>query len=206
MTAPPDQPPAAMLRLSGDIDLATADDVVMRGANLLTHSQSGVPLIVDLGEVTFLDSSGLSALVRLRRAAEAQGCQVLLRDVPDRVAALLELSGLAEYFPERIDLPAGPALRSTLVVLRRRSPGPMLVVFALLPGGRSVVRSARLKILSGEFMGRRLAFVLLVVLSLVSIALPAGAVTNGTYDGNNHPYVGYADNLSRVWARCYRRR
>jgi len=24
---------------------------------------------------------------------------VLLRDVPDRVAALLELSGLAEYFP-----------------------------------------------------------------------------------------------------------
>lgn len=99
MTAPPDQPPAAMLRLSGDIDLATADDVVMRGANLLTHGQSGVPLIVDLGEVTFLDSSGLSALVRLRRAAEAQGCQVLLRDVPDRVAALLELSGLAEYFP-----------------------------------------------------------------------------------------------------------
>ena len=57
------------------------------------------------------------------------------------------------------------------------------------------MRSARLKILSGEFMGRRLAFVLLVVLSLVSIALPAGAVTNGTYDGNNHPYVGYADNL-----------
>ena len=99
MTAPPDQPPAAMLRLSGDIDLATADDVVMRGANLLTHSQSGVPLIVDLGEVTFLDSSGLSALVRLRRAAEAQGCQVLLQDVPDRVAALLELAGLAEYFP-----------------------------------------------------------------------------------------------------------
>jgi hypothetical protein len=44
-------------------------------------------------------------------------------------------------------------------------------------------------------MGRRLAFVLLVVLSLVGIALPAGAVTNGTYDGNNHPYVGYEDNL-----------
>ena len=99
MTAPPEQPPAAMLRLSGDIDLATADDVVTRGANLLARSAPGVPLMVDLGGVTFLDSSGLSALVRLRRAAEAQGSQVLLRDVPDRVAALLELSGLAEYFP-----------------------------------------------------------------------------------------------------------
>jgi anti-sigma B factor antagonist len=99
MTAPPEQPPAAMLRLFGDIDLATADDVLARGANLLTHSPPGVPLIVDLGEVTFLDSSGLSALVRLRRAAEARGSQVLLRDVPQRVTVLLELSGLAEYFP-----------------------------------------------------------------------------------------------------------
>ena len=49
MTAPPEQPPAAMLRLFGDIDLATADDVVARGANLLTHRPPGVPLIVDLG-------------------------------------------------------------------------------------------------------------------------------------------------------------
>jgi len=88
-----------MLRLFGDIDLATADDVVARAANLLTHHPPGVPLIVDLGEVTFLDSSGLSALVRLRRAAEAQGSQVLLRDVPQRVTVLLELAGLAEYFP-----------------------------------------------------------------------------------------------------------
>ena len=99
MTAPPEQPHAATLRLSGDIDLATADDVVTRGANLLTRGEPGAALIVDLAEVTFLDSSGLSALVRLRRAAEAQGSQVLLRDVPQRVAELLELSGLAEYFP-----------------------------------------------------------------------------------------------------------
>ena len=99
MTAPPEQPAAAMLRLVGDIDLATADDFVARGANLLTHSPPGVSLIVDLGEVTFLDSSGLSALVRLRRAAEARGSQLLLRDVPERVAVLLDLSGLAEYFP-----------------------------------------------------------------------------------------------------------
>ena len=44
-------------------------------------------------------------------------------------------------------------------------------------------------------MGRRLVFVLVVVLGFVGIALPAAAVTNGTYDGNNHPYVGYEDNL-----------
>src|SRR5262249_42593268 len=43
-------------------------------------------------------------------------------------------------------------------------------------------------------MGRRLVLVVVVVLSLVGIAAPAGAVIKGTYDGNNHPYVGYADN------------
>jgi len=44
-------------------------------------------------------------------------------------------------------------------------------------------------------MGRRLVLVLVAVLGLVGIALPAAAVTNGTYDGNNHPYIGYEDNL-----------
>src|SRR4026209_2131526 len=44
-------------------------------------------------------------------------------------------------------------------------------------------------------MGRRLAFVFVDLLGFVGIALPAAAVTNGTYDGNNHPYVAYEDNL-----------
>ena len=36
--------------------------------------------------------------------------------------------------------------------------------------------------------------VLGMVLALVGTALPAQAVTNGSYDGNAHPYVGYEDN------------
>ena len=99
MSVTPEQPVAATLRLRGDIDLATADDVAAEGGKLLTDSGPGIRLIIDLGEVSFLDSSGLSALVRLRRVAEKQGSQVLLRNVPHRVAVLLELSGLAEHFP-----------------------------------------------------------------------------------------------------------
>ena len=44
-------------------------------------------------------------------------------------------------------------------------------------------------------MGRRIVLVLVAVLALLGIAVPAGAVTNGVYDGTNHPYVGYEDNL-----------
>jgi hypothetical protein len=48
-------------------------------------------------------------------------------------------------------------------------------------------------------MLRRL--IMVVALALVgwaAFATPAAAVTKGTYDGNNHPYVGYEDN--RVFA------
>ena len=32
------------------------------------------------------------------------------------------------------------------------------------------------------------------ILAVTSMSPSAQAVTNGTYDGNNHPYVGYSDN------------
>jgi hypothetical protein len=35
----------------------------------------------------------------------------------------------------------------------------------------------------------------LILVALLGVATPAGAVTNGTYDGNNHPYVAYEDNF-----------
>jgi len=44
-------------------------------------------------------------------------------------------------------------------------------------------------------MRGRIMLALLTALTLVGMAVPAGAVTNGTYDGANHPYVGYEDNL-----------
>src|SRR4051812_7260947 len=46
---------------------------------------------------------------------------------------------------------------------------------------------------------RRLLTPLLALLASAGLGLglsaPANAVTNGTYDGNNHPYVAYEDNL-----------
>jgi hypothetical protein len=43
---------------------------------------------------------------------------------------------------------------------------------------------------------RRVLSALATALALAGlIALPVAAVTKGTYDGNNHPYVGYEDNL-----------
>ncbi len=65
---------------------------------------SGVPvlrkrLVVDLGRVRFIDSSGLSGLLRLRRLAEQQGVAMCLRDVPENIKALIRLSGIDQVLP-----------------------------------------------------------------------------------------------------------
>lgn len=51
-------------------------------------------VIVDLGAVTYLDSSGLAALVAGRRKAQATGVTVTLRHVPPRVTKILTITGL----------------------------------------------------------------------------------------------------------------
>jgi anti-sigma B factor antagonist len=95
-----DLPGPLVLELDGEIDVARAEDVVARGEKLLQGATSaGQRLVVDMGRVEFIDSSGLSALLRLRGRAEERGVAVALRDVPRRVSVLLQLAGLDEVFP-----------------------------------------------------------------------------------------------------------
>jgi anti-sigma B factor antagonist len=88
-----------VLRLRGEVDMLNAEAVRAEGSRLLAGAGAGASLTVDLGDVTFLDSAGLSALIQLRHLATADGGEVLLRSVPDRVAALLRVSGLTDVFP-----------------------------------------------------------------------------------------------------------
>jgi anti-anti-sigma factor len=82
------------LVLTGEIDLANADSVVELGTKCIRRA--GVTtLVVDLGEVTFMDSTALSALVQLRNAAIEINKSTRLTNLPPRVARLLEMTGLA---------------------------------------------------------------------------------------------------------------
>jgi anti-sigma B factor antagonist len=87
----------AVLTLAGDVDVAVADDVQSAGFRCLQRTESA--LVIDLAEVTFMDSSGLGALVVLRNRAEEEGKKVALRTVPRRVRQVLALSHLDEVFP-----------------------------------------------------------------------------------------------------------
>jgi anti-anti-sigma factor len=89
------------LAASGEVDIATVDEFLGQAYACL---EDGVAVCeIDLGDVTFIDSSGLGALVRIRNAAQDRGASVELTNVPDSVRRLLEVTGLAEVFGTRSD-------------------------------------------------------------------------------------------------------
>jgi anti-sigma B factor antagonist len=77
----------------GEIDIATVDDL---GSALA--ARSGGDLVLDLGAVTFLDSSALRLFVEQHRAAAAGGWSFALANLTPRVERLLDIAGLSDRF------------------------------------------------------------------------------------------------------------
>lgn len=84
--------------------------VVLRGAVDLVVRQRDAPALwealaapdvarvdVDAGAVTFLDSSGLSVIVRLARDADERGVPLRLVATSERVASLLVQTGVRDW-------------------------------------------------------------------------------------------------------------
>ena len=77
------------LVLVGEIDIAAHDDLLMacdRAADL------GMPLVVELGGVTFLDGRGISALMAITQAAVDRGLTIGFTDRPPVVDRVLDLT------------------------------------------------------------------------------------------------------------------
>ena len=88
-----------VVRVSGEVDIATVDQFLSQARRAL--ESAGTEMEIDCGGVTFIDSTGLGALVRLREAAVAAGKSVRLTHVPGSVSRVLELTGLAAIFDGR---------------------------------------------------------------------------------------------------------
>lgn len=86
-----------VIHVTGEVDLATAPTL----EDALTDvPSSDHPLIIDLSDVTFLDSSGLSVLVKARQRLERADGSNGLRLVVTRpvIRRVFEVTGLAEVF------------------------------------------------------------------------------------------------------------
>lgn len=79
-----------VVRASGELDLNSRSVLVEKATAPLTNVVERV--VVDMGDVTFCDSSGLAALLDIRRVAGGAGTTMVLRNVPAPVARLLDLT------------------------------------------------------------------------------------------------------------------
>ncbi|GGP95983.1 STAS domain-containing protein [Streptomyces pseudogriseolus] len=91
------RPGLAIATVAGDMDTRTADSLRRKASEII---EEGCPhLILDLAQVRFCDSAGLSALIGLWHAAQAAGGALGLADVPDRLMRMLVLTGVDAVLP-----------------------------------------------------------------------------------------------------------
>ena len=81
--------------LRGELDMASVGDL----AEWLV-SVSGSSVVVDLSDLTFMDSSGITALVVAKVAMENNGDQLILRRPRPNVRRILEVTGLGDWIDD----------------------------------------------------------------------------------------------------------
>jgi anti-sigma B factor antagonist len=92
---------ATRIRPSGDIDMAVADRLQQV---LTSHLANGaVRVVVDLEDVSFLDSSGIRALVIAHRFAKEHQRSLTVENPPPMVRTVLEIGGVMNMLTAELD-------------------------------------------------------------------------------------------------------
>lgn len=86
------------LRIHGDLDWDSADDLTEAARRCLEADRTPRLLRLDCGKVTQCDSMGLAALLVIHRLAAAAGTPLRLDHRPEALERLLELTGTLDHF------------------------------------------------------------------------------------------------------------
>lgn len=86
-----------VLALAGVLDLHTSREA--REAVQTLALRTGELLVIDLGAITFCDSSGIAALVVARNRAIAAEADIAVAAVPAQLARVFGIVGLDQVFP-----------------------------------------------------------------------------------------------------------
>jgi anti-sigma B factor antagonist len=85
-----------ILRPAGELDIATAPQLERA---LLGGRVRGERVVLDLGGLEFLDSTGLRVIVRAVEAAQREGWELRLRPAPPAVQRIFSLAGVLDALP-----------------------------------------------------------------------------------------------------------
>lgn len=99
-------------RLPAEIDISNADELEQRLLTLAEKDRpAGAPLIADLSETTFCDSSGVSALLRLRKRLAPLGRRVYAVVPPTgTIRKVFEVAAISHLIPLCEDVGSAVAL------------------------------------------------------------------------------------------------
>lgn len=81
----------------GELDIATAPD--LEQALTEATANSVTEIVLDLRELTFMDSSGLRTLAQANSSAQEQGVALSIIRGPRQIERVLEISGLGPLLP-----------------------------------------------------------------------------------------------------------
>ena len=99
---------AALVTVVGEVDLSSAERLREELETALHHART---VVVDVGGMSFIDSSGLNALVHAHRTAQEVGSELRIRRPTPMLLRLLEITRLETLFV--IDRDADSARAST---------------------------------------------------------------------------------------------
>lgn len=119
---------AASVRVAGELDLGTAPQLRTALEEALVYARL---VLLDVSDVSFMDSSGLRVVLEASIGARAQDARVLLVGVSEEVEALIDLTGTRPHIdllrldggldqPDRLD-----AVTDAVVALHLRYRGRM---------------------------------------------------------------------------------
>lgn len=92
---------ALVVRCAGELDLASAPEFRRVVDGQLSEWEGLREVVLNLSQVTFVDSSGLGAILgRYKRIQQRQGRMVLV-EVPPSLRKLLEFSGIFKLLPSQ---------------------------------------------------------------------------------------------------------
>ena len=94
-----------LLRLTGELDMAGVDQF----ERLLAADQAPGTgtFVLDMRELTFIDSSGLRAVIMADQRVRAEGGRFIVVRGPDRVNEVMEMTGVARQIELVDEPPAG---------------------------------------------------------------------------------------------------
>jgi anti-sigma B factor antagonist len=91
---------AIIVKVAGQLDLESSP---MLRAELVELIDAGCEeVVIDVADLGFVDSSGLSVLLMAHRALKANGGGLEIRNPPPRMRKLLDISGIDRFIPTTV--------------------------------------------------------------------------------------------------------